>query len=151
MVRWKDFAAASPELARIGASLLLHPDRGEVAILAMANADHRPCVAPVSPIACNSGLYLSVGSHTPKVHHLLGNGYYALHAMVGADDLEFQISGSVRNVVSQSERDEVVAAIPFPSFDRNDPIFELLIERALVVTWPERTTKGLKQSWRADS
>ncbi|MCZ6502220.1 MAG: hypothetical protein O6945_06880, partial [Gammaproteobacteria bacterium] len=74
---------------------------------------------------------------TPKKHHLRCNRSYALHAQVGADDLEFQIKGSVREVGAEDERQRVNASIPFSSYDESDPIFELLIERALTVSWPQ--------------
>ena len=108
----------------------------------------KPRVAPVCPIFCAAGIYLSIGAHTPKLTHLRANGSFALHALVGADDREFQISGSVRPVTTGAERDAVVAAIPFPSFDADDPLFELLLERAVAVTWSE--TGSAKQVWRAD-
>ena len=149
MVTWKEFEAAAPAIAGVGKRLLYHPERGEVGILASVDAHGRPRVAPVCPIFCNEGVYLSVGAHTPKARHLKENGAYALHALVGADDLEFQMSGSARLVEEASEHREVVAAIPFPSFDASDPMFELLIDRALVVTWPERTTRGEKSVFNA--
>ncbi|MEQ8859205.1 MAG: pyridoxamine 5'-phosphate oxidase family protein [Pseudomonadales bacterium] len=149
MITWSEFETAAPDIARTGRSLLDHPGRGEVAILATVDLQGRPRLSPVCPIFCHSGVYLSVGAHTPKSGHLQRDGRYALHAQVGADDLEFQISGMARLVESKVERDAVVAAIPFPSFDASDPIVELLIDRALVVTWPDRTTRGVKTVWRA--
>jgi len=150
MRNWDEFERDAPAIAQVGRSLLYHPERGEVGILATVDATGRPRVAPVCPIFCAPGIYLSVGAHTPKLKHLDRNGRYALHALLGAEDLEFQISGTARRVDSRVEHDRVVAAIPFPSFDATDPIFELLIDRALAVTWPERTTRGHKQTWQAD-
>lgn len=46
-----------------------------------------------------------------------------------------------------AEHDRVVAAIPFPSFNASDPIFELLLERALTVTWTKPATRGRKSTW----
>lgn len=151
MISWAEFEVRSADIARAGIELLYHPGRGEVAILATVDPLGRPRVAPVSPIFCDAGLYLSLGAHTPKYRHLRRDPHYALHAMVGADDLEFQISGLVRWVESVSERNAVVAAIPFPSFDASDPIVELLIDRALMVTWPQRTARGVKTAWQADT
>jgi len=150
-VRWHDFEKAAPNISRIGKRLLYSPNTGEVAILATVDGTGRPFVAPVCPIFCEEGVYLLAGSHTPKVRHLERNGLYALHALVGGDDLEFQIAGTVRRVESGAEHDAVVSAIPFPSYDANDPIYELLIERALCVTWPERSTRGNKEAWSENS
>lgn len=149
MIRWAEFARAAPQMARIGKQLLYHSGRGEVAILATVDHHGLPRVAPVSPIFYERGIYLSVGAHTPKARHLGRNGHYAMHALVGEDDLEFQISGSARPVVASDEQKGVVAAIPFPSFNASDPIFELLIDHAVVVEWPERTTRGKKTVWRS--
>ncbi len=149
-MRWHEFAEAEPAIAEVGLSLLYRENQGEVAILATVDEGGRPRVAPVSPIFCEDGLYLSVGAHTPKVRHLKHNGLYALHALLGADDLEFQISGSVREVDNRAEHDRVVAAIPFSSFDASDPIFELLLERALTVTWTKPATRGSKSAWVAN-
>ena len=145
---WPEFERAAADIAAIGKGLLYHADRGEVGILATVDSAGRPRVAPVAPIFCAAGLYLSVGAHTPKFAHLEHDQRYALHALVGADDLEFQIGGVVRRVEAADERDAVVAAIPFPSYDANDPIYELLIERALSVTWPQPGTSE-KKTWTA--
>ena len=77
------------------------------------------------------------------------HGGYALHALDGADDEEFQISGRARRVEDAREHDAVVAAIPFPAYDAEDPIFELLIERSLAVTWPRPGT-SVKRAWSAE-
>ena len=146
-MRWHDFEKVAPDISRIGKRLLYNPERGEVGILATVDATGRPRVAPVTPIFCGEGIYVLAGSHTPKVQHLENNGLYALHALVGADDLEFQIAGTSRRVESNAEHDAVVSAIPFPSYDASDPIYELLIERALSVTWPEPGTRGNKEAW----
>ena len=146
-MNWHDFEKAAPDIAQIGKNFLYKPDRGEVAIFATVDLTGRPRVAPVSPIFSAQGVYVSVGAHTPKRSHLERNGLYAMHALVGVDDLEFQISGNARYVESDVEHKTVVSAIPFPSYDADDPIYELLIDRALVVTWPERSTRGNKMVW----
>ncbi|MEM8769284.1 MAG: hypothetical protein AAGE43_17730, partial [Pseudomonadota bacterium] len=65
------------------------------------------------------------------------------------DDLEFQIRGSARKVDEPAERRTVLAAIPFPSYNAEDPIFELLIEQALSVCWPEAEEGSQRAIWRA--
>lgn len=133
---WSDFRQAAPEIAAIGSRLLHHPDHGEVAILATTGRSGAPRVAPVCPVFTEQGMYILASAATPKVAQFRRDPRYALHAQVGADDLEFQVSGRVRVVDSTAERSEVLAAVPFESFDPEDPIFELLIDRALTVTWP---------------
>ncbi|MCH8258124.1 MAG: pyridoxamine 5'-phosphate oxidase family protein [Proteobacteria bacterium] len=136
MMRWTQFAKAEPEMARLGLRLLFNKKDGEVGILATVNKSGHASASPVCPIFCDEGIYLLVGRGTPKKHHLCGNGSYALHAQVGSDDLEFQIRGSAREVHGENERAQVIASIPFSSFDKSDPIFELLIKYALTVSWP---------------
>ena len=135
-MRWSKFADREPGMARIGLRLLFNEKGGEVGILATVNKSGQANVSPVCPVFSNEGIYLLVGQGTPKKRHLRDNGSYALHAQVGADDLEFQIRGSVREVFGEHERERVIASIPFSSYDESDPIFELLIERALTVSWP---------------
>lgn len=146
-VRWSEFAAGAPALAVLGRQLLQRPDQGIAAILA-TESSVGPGVAPVCPIFALDGVYLLVGSATPKHRQLRRSGRYALHAPVGADDLEFQIRGRARLVQSAETRNVVLATIPFPSFNPTDPIYELLIERALSVSWPQPGIPE-KQSWRA--
>ena len=133
LLRWSEFHRAAPEIAAVGRRLLYRPDRGEVAVLATVDRRGAPRVAPVCPVFTDTGLYVLASTGTPKVGHLRRDPRYALHAQVGADDLEFQIAGRARLVVSAAERADVLDAVPFDSFDPEDPIFELLIGSALAV------------------
>ena len=147
MVRFGELEQLAGDVAAVGRQLLQRPDRGEVAILATVDDDHRPHVAPVCPIFCGAGCYLSLSALTPKRDHLARSGCYALHAQVGADDLEFQMRGAARLLEPSEERDRVIDAIPFPSYDAADPIVELLISHALAVTWS--AGQRHKRSFRA--
>ena len=136
MLGWREFEQVAPQIAEVGERLLYREKSGEVAILATIDGDGRPCVAPICPIFSDSGLYLLAAARTPKVRHLVARPTFALHALVGADDLEFQISGAACVVVEEEERAAVIADVPFSSFDPTDPIFELTFDRALAVVWP---------------
>lgn len=135
-LRWPEFRRAAPDIAAVGRRLLYHPDRGEVAILATVDRRGAPRVAPVCPVFTRAGLYVLASAGTPKVIELQRDPRYALHAQVGADDLEFQIAGRSRLLTSAAERAEVLDAVPFDSFDPEDPIFELLIGSGIAVSWP---------------
>ncbi len=148
MLSWPEFMAVVPDIATIGQRLLFNPDAGEVAILATVNLQGKPCVAPFCPIFTATGMFLLAARETPKAHHLAETPAYALHALLGTDDLEFQVSGAARQVTDTVERSVVIASVPFPSYDPTDPIFELRIERALSVSWPEPGVKQ-KKSWAA--
>ena len=136
LLRWSEFYRAAPDIAAMGRRLLYRPDRGEVAILATVDRRGAPRVAPVCPVFNEAGLYVLASAGTPKVPQLTRDPRYALHAQVGADDLEFQIAGRARLLTSAAERAEVLDAVPFDSFDPEDPIFELLIRSGIAVTWP---------------
>ena len=78
------------------------------------------------------------------------DGTYALHAFLGQNDEEFQIRGSVQEVTNPPERWAVHEAIPFPSFDADDPIFRLDVRGCLWVSWErvgEPGTKALRRRW----
>ena len=147
MLRWREFKTAAPKIASIGEKLLFNPDSGKVAILASIDAKNQPWTAPFCPIFAGEGMYILSAANTPKTSHLTRNSQYALHAMLGEDDLEFQVSGAARSVLNTTERSLVLNAIPFPNYDPNDPIFELLIARALTVTWP-KPGKCNKLTWK---
>ena len=104
------------------------------------------------PVFCGDGLYLCATARSPKVRDLREAGSYALHAFLGDDDEEFQVAGDAREVDSASERGAVHEAIPFPAFDRDDPLFRLSIGRALWVCWEragEADTRAIRRSWTA--
>jgi hypothetical protein len=149
MLRWREFEEATPGIAAVGKSLLYHPDRGEVGLLATVDTSGSPRLAPVCPVFTTQGIYLLAGVATPKRRHLDLDGRYALHAQVGADDQEFQIGGTCRRVEVRNEIAEVLAAITFESFAADDPLFELLIDRALWVSW-DSAQGAVKRSWRID-
>lgn len=136
LLRWSEFYRAAPDIAAMGRRLLYRPDRGEVAILATVDRRGAPRVAPVCPVFAGTGLYVLASAGTPKIPQLQRDPRFALHAQVDADDLEFQIAGRVRLLDSATERAKVLDAVPFDSFDPDDPIFELLIGSALAVSWP---------------
>lgn len=151
MISWQMFAQRAPTFAEAGTRLFDHGGDGvSIGFLATVTATMKPRLAPVCPIFFGQGIYLSVGAPTPKRADLIERGDYVLHTFLGADDEEFQIAGRAKLVNDQSEHDGVVAAIPFGAYDANDPIFELLIERALWVHWENVGRPGsrpIKQRW----
>ena len=147
---WAEFVSQAPDIAN-RAPLLFSPD-GEAAIAYMAtlSAKGRVHLSPVNPIFSRDDVYISAGAHTPKSRDLADDGSYVLHAFLGAGDEEFQVSGRAQLVNDDSERARVHDSIRFPSFDADDPIFKLLIARALSSTWiVDRDPQGIKKTWRA--
>lgn len=149
-MEWADFALAAPDLAAAGRRLLA--PKGEAPIGFFATASREVHLAPVCPIFSDRGVYLSVAASSPKRRDLDADGRYALHAFLGASDEEFRITGTGALVDDPNERERVHAAIEFGSFDRDDPIYRLDVERALWGYWEhagQPDTRPIRRRWRA--
>jgi len=94
MVTWKEFAAAAPELAQAGRSLL-NQFRVGLAFLATVRADGDPRLHPVCPVLSGDRLFVLITPTSPKRHDLLRDGRYALQTFPqpkpGSD--EFSVTG----------------------------------------------------------
>ncbi len=132
---WADFSRTAPAFAEAGRRLFVKEDGIAIGFLASVSPEGRPHLAPVCPIFCGEELYLSAGAHTPKVRDLREHGAYVLHAFLAPNDEELQIAGRAHEVTGADERAAVHAAIPFPAFGREDPIFRFDVERAFWVHW----------------
>jgi hypothetical protein len=153
MTNWNEFEKQAPDIAAAGWRLL-RADGIAIGFLATVTRHGRPRMAPVCPIFANGSMYLSVGTHTPKLDDLTRNGFYVLHAFLGQDDEEFQMSGRAVEITDQSERVSIHSAIRFGAYDTGDPIFKLLLERCLWVTWENAGkpgTRSIYRRWKASS
>jgi hypothetical protein len=149
-MNWHGFATVSPELACAGERLLTK--EGGVAIGFLATVHRRLHLAPVCPIFCAPGLYLSVGASTPKRRDLDRDARYVLHAFLAPNDEEFRVSGRGVLVGSTDERARVHAAIRFGAFGRDDPIYELDITESMWGYWENvgrPGTRPVRRLWRA--
>lgn len=152
MSRWSEFELAAPEFAAAGRRLLVGADGIAIGFLATAASPARPHIAPVCPVFGPEALYLSAAAGSPKARDLRENGGFALHAFLGANDEEFQLAGRAAEVLDADERRTVHAAIPFPAYKEDDPLFRLDPARALWVYWervgtPE--TRAVRRRWPA--
>jgi hypothetical protein len=99
MVTWKELAAAKPELADVGRSLLFQFGVG-LAFLATVDKDGAPRLHPVCPVLSNDHLSVLITPTPPKRSDLLRDGRYALQSFpqpkAGSD--EFYITGKARLV-----------------------------------------------------
>jgi hypothetical protein len=77
MVTWKEFAAAEPDLADVGRSLLFQFKVG-LAFLATVRKDGAPRLHPVCPVLSTDHLFVLIIPTSPKRHDLLRDGRYAL-------------------------------------------------------------------------
>ena len=151
-LRWAEFESQEPAFAAAGRRLLVGADGVAIGFLATAARSGRPRLAPVCPIFAADDLYLCAVETSPKVGNLRANPAYSLHAFLGKHDEEFQVQGRAAEVVDTSERASVHGAIPFPSFDEQDPIFRLDLERAVWVHWEnpgQSDTRQVKRRWVA--
>ena len=82
MKRWSEFAAEQPDMAEAGRALI-YQFRVGLGYLATVRKDGGPRVHPVCPVIAHDGLYVFIGNHSPKVHDLLRDGRFALHAKYG--------------------------------------------------------------------
>lgn len=152
MNSWTEFEDRAPDFAAAGKRLLVGEDGVAIAFLGTAHSTGIIHLAPVCPIFCGPDLYLSAAAKSPKVRDLRADGRYALHAFLGANDEEFQLRGTATETVDAAERTKVHEAIPFPSFDREDPIFRFAIGSALWAYWErvgQPDTRVVRRRWPA--
>jgi hypothetical protein len=131
-VRWRDMAAAAPEIAAAGRELIYQFGTG-LGYLATLRPDGAPRLHPVCPVVAEGGLYVFVGNHSPKLGDLRRDGRFSLHTFPCVDvDDEFMVSGTAVDAEAMGVRDAVYAAyIATGATTSNDTLFELLIDRAL--------------------
>jgi hypothetical protein len=150
-VSWAELARRDPSLTAAGERLLSTGGGAAIGFLATGSSHGSPHLAPVCPITCDDWLYLSIGVDSPKRRDLDGNGRYVLHAFLGVDDEEFQMTGRAERVDDPVQRQRVQSVIPFGAFGRDDPIYRLWIERALHGYWidvGQPGTRPVRRRWR---
>src|SRR5437899_7373192 len=105
MVTWHEFAAAEPELAAAGRSLLFQFGVG-LAFLATVRKDGAPRLHPLCPVLSNDRLFVLITPTSPKRSDLLRDGRYArqtfAHPKPGSD--EFYPTGRALLVEDQATR-----------------------------------------------
>ncbi len=152
MVTWKEFAAAAPELAQAGRSLL-NQFRVGLAFLATVRKDGAPRLHPVCPVLSGDRLFVLITPTSPKRHDLLRDGRYALQTFPqpkpGSD--EFYIAGKALLVDDPATRAAVLRDAKHMA-DESETLFELTIDRAMHTRWENVLTpemRSVHQTWRA--
>jgi Pyridoxamine 5'-phosphate oxidase len=152
MVTWKEFAAAQPDLADIGRSLLFQFKVG-LAFLATVRTDGAPRLHPVCPVLANDRLFVLVTPTSPKRQDLLQDGRYALQTFPqpkpGSD--EFYISGKAVLIDDQAERADILRDAKHMA-DASETAFELEIDRVMHTRWEHVLTPQMRsqhRKWRA--
>lgn len=150
-VSWGRFQAADPALAAVAERLLRHDGSGAIGFLATVSRSGIPHLAPVSPFFCADALCLCVGGSTPKRSDLDDNGRYVLHAFLGRRDTELKVLGWAERVDDTEARRHIQAAIPFPAFKRDDPVYRLWLAAVMHACWENagtRDTYCVRRWWR---
>jgi hypothetical protein len=153
MVTWKEFAAAAPEMAQAGRSLLNQFGGVGLAFLATVRKDGAPRLHPVCPVLSNDRLFVLITPASPKRHDLMMDGRYALQTFPqpkpGSD--EFYIAGQAVLVDDQAARAAVLRDARHMA-DESEAVFELLIDRVMHTRWENVLKPGMRsvhQKWRA--
>ena len=149
MESWEAFARAQPDLAARGRELLYQRGDGE-AFLTTVAANGTPRIHPLNVGVRDGRLLVFVQAHSAKARDLESNQHYALHAHQDAEHPhEFMVRGQARLVTDPALR-AAAAADWFYTVSEAYPLYELLIEHALLGErasandWPPRY-----RSWRS--
>jgi hypothetical protein len=146
---WDAFARADPDMAERGLALLYQRGDGE-GLLATVAANGTPRIHPLNVGVRDGRLLVFIQGHSAKARDLAANTHYALHAHQDpASPHEFMVRGEARLVTDAAIR-EAAAADWFFTVSDSYPLYELLIEHAVlgerdsVDDWPPRY-----RSWRS--
>ena len=152
MVIWKDFAAATPDLAQPGRALLNQFGVG-LAFLATVRRDGAPRLHPVCPVLSGDRLFVLVTPESPKLDDLLRDGRYALQTFPEPKpgSAEFYLAGRARRIDDGAEREWIFADAKHMA-QPSEIAFELWIERAMLTRWEDPLTprmRPVRVKWRA--
>ena len=154
MVTWKEFAAAEPDLADVGRSLLFQFNVG-LAFLATVRRDGAPRLHPVCPVLSDDRLFVLIIPTSPKRHDLRRDGRYALQTFPqpkpGSD--EFSIAGKAVGVDDPAVRAAILRDAKHMA-DASEIAFELWIDHVMHTRWENVLTpqmRSVHRKWRAAS
>jgi hypothetical protein len=144
MVPWHEFAAAAPELAATGESLLFQFGVG-LAFLATVRKDGGPRLHPVCPVLSHGRLYVLIIPASPKQQDLLRDGRYALQTFPQPkpDSAEFYLTGQADLIKEPSLRQAVFHDAKHKAHE-SESLFELKVERVMHTTWEGWGTAELR-------
>jgi hypothetical protein len=153
MVTWNEFAAAEPELAQAGRSLLFQFGGVGLAFLATVRKDGAPRLHPVCPVLSNNHLVVLITPTSPKRYDLRRDGRYALQTFPqpkpGSD--EFYVTGTALPVEDSATRATVLRDAKHMA-DASEIVFALWIDRVMHTRWENVLTpqmRSLHRKWRA--
>ena len=149
MESWDAFARAEADMAAKGLEVLYQRGDAEGFLTTVA-ANGTPRIHPLNVGVRDGRLLVFIQGHSAKARDLEANPHYALHAhMDPAAPHEFMVRGEAR-LVSDGATRQSAAADWFFTVSDSYPLYELLIEHALLGErasaddWPPRY-----RSWRS--
>jgi general stress protein 26 len=149
MESWQTFERSDSAMAEKGRALLYQRGEGQAFFTTVA-ANGIPRIHFLNVGVVDGHLYVFVQGHSAKARDLESNRHYALHATLdAAEPEEFMVRGEARLVTDADQRQSVAAGWFFTVAD-SYPLYELLIEHALLGErdsaddWPPRY-----RSWRS--
>lgn len=153
MIEWSDLELTAPSIAEAGARLL---GLNEVAFLATVSASGRPRIHPFVPRVVEGRLLAFIMSSSPKIHDLRERSVFSIHALPGAEDEEFYVSGKAVELATDHPLRPIAAdAMGFATgVDSNHVLFQFLLDRALHTKWLDFGTakhRPVHTVWRSDT
>jgi hypothetical protein len=151
MVGWSDFEKSAPDIASAGRRLL---ELNDVAFLATVSKTGRPRIHPFVPKIVSGRLVAFVMDSSPKIADLRQRTQFSIHALPGAEDEEFFVSGESICCDTNGElRKEAAKAMGFVTgVDEHHILFEFTLDRALWTKWLDFGTPNHRphhQRWMA--
>jgi len=148
-VRWSDFAAAEPQMAEQGRSLIYRRGDGEGLFVTVAG-DGLPRIHPINVGVVDGRLVAFIQDKSAKARDLAADGRYALHAVYDpAQPHEFLVRGRALRITDPAIR-QTMATDWFFTVSDAYPLYELMVEhvvlgeRATADDWPPHY-----RSWRS--
>lgn len=131
MATWSEFEAAAPAMALAGRELMYRNGDGE-AMLVTVRGDAPPRLHPVNAGVVDGHLYTFVQAKSAKRRDLDEDGRYALHThMDPVAPHEFMVRGHAR-LIEEADLRTAVASGWFFNVDDSYPLYELLVEHAML-------------------
>jgi hypothetical protein len=149
MASWTDFELAAPVVAAAGRELIYRSGDGE-GLLVTVRGDQPPRVHPVNVGVVDGHLYTFVQARSAKRRDLDEDGRYALHTNIDpAAPSEFMVRGRAVLVEDEATR-RAIAADWFFNVNESYPLYELLVEHALLGVRPTADDwPPVYSSWKA--
>jgi hypothetical protein len=144
---WAEFEEAAPEIARLGRERFV---RAGVALLGTLRRDGSPRISPVEPHFVSGHLLFAAMSWSVKARDLERDPRCVLHSAVsdpdGSED-EFKLFGRAGRVEDQELREGDREAWWVSRPPGSARVFDLSIERGVVVSWETERAEMLLRRW----